>query len=224
MMHRKKTRRLVVRSGLVPAGLGLVLLFFLVSGCGASLSYTVDEDLVRRLPKSSRRSVFQAETVVTIAVDRLSGTQRKIDSTRREIERTEEKIKEARKEARSASAREAEKIDLLIDMLKARADYLEDVEDHLRFVLKLNRRELLLAKGQFELAKVKLVKKHSIAFSGDEQDFVKQVVSIQEDVDHLRQKVEKAEAELKTREQEWLAVKKRYYSSVGESSRGWWTE
>ncbi len=47
-----------------------------LGGCGPSLSYTVSDDLLRRLPKSSRRAEFQAKTVVTIAVDRKSTVKR----------------------------------------------------------------------------------------------------------------------------------------------------
>jgi hypothetical protein len=193
-------------------------------GCGASLSYSVDQSLIKRLPKSSRRSVFQAETVVTIAVDQKSTTKRQIDSAKREISRTEGRIENLKKRQESAAAREADKIDMEIDMMGAKVDYLEDKVDHLRYVLKLRDKELLLAKGQFELAKVRLVKKHSIAFDGSEEDFVDQVRSLQEEVDEFRMDVEEDAADLKLSENEWLAVKKKYYSAVGESSKGWWTE
>ena len=193
-------------------------------GCGASLSYTVDQSLIKRLPKSSRRSVFQAETVVTIAVDQKSTTKRQIDSTRREIARTEQRIQDLKKRQEAAAAREADKIDMEIDMLGAKVDYLEDKVDHLYYSMKLRDKELLLAKAQFELAKVKLVKKHSIAFDGSEEDFVDQVRSLQEVVDEFRMDVEEDAADLKASENEWLAVKKKYFSAVGESSKGWWTE
>jgi cell division protein FtsB len=192
--------------------------------CGASLSLTVDPSLIKRLPKSSRRSVFQAETVVTIAVDQKSTTGRQIESTKREIARTEERIRDLKKHQETAPAREADKIDMEIDMLDAKVDYLEDKVDHLRYVLKLRDKELLLARAQFELAKVKLVKKHSISFDGSEEDFVDQVRSLQEKVDEFRKDVEEDAADLKVSENEWLAVKKRYFSAVGESSKGWWTE
>jgi chromosome segregation ATPase len=196
----------------------------LLSGCGPSLSYTVSPELIKRLPKSSRRSVFQAETVVTIAVDRKSSVKRQIDNARREIDRTEERIKKARKEAEGAAAREAEKIDMEIDMLDAKIDFLNDKIDHLEMSLKLAEMELVLAKAQFELAKVKLVKKHSIAFSDSEEDFVEQAKSIQADVDDMRKDVDEDAADLKRKEESWLAVKKKYFSSIGESSKGWWTE
>lgn len=193
-------------------------------GCGASLSHSVDQSLIKRLPKSSRRSVFQAETVVTIAVDQKSTTKRQIESAKREISRTEERIDSLKKRQEAAAAREADKIDMEIDMMGAKVDYLDDKVDHLYYVLKLREKELLLAKAQFELAKVKLVKKHSIAFDGSEEDFVDQVRSLQEEVDEFRMDVEEDAADLKLSENEWLAVKKRYYSAVGESSKGWWTE
>ena len=193
-------------------------------GCGASLSYTGYQSLIKRLPKTSRRSVFQAETVVTIAVDQKSTTKRQIESTKREITRTEERIKSLKKRQESTAAREADKIDMEIDMLGAKVDYMDDKVDHLYYVLKLRDKELLLAKAQFELAKVKLVKKHSIAFDGSEEDYVDQVRSLQENVNEFRMDVEEDAADLKLSENEWLAVKKRYYSAVGESSKGWWTE
>jgi hypothetical protein len=196
----------------------------LLAGCGSSLSYSVSPDLIRRLPKSSRRSVFQAETVVTIAVDRKSAIKRKIDSTTREVERTEERIKAIEKELASAGARDADKLDMEIDMLEAKIDYLKDVISHQEVRLDLAEKELLLAKAQFELSKVKLVKKHSIAFDGDEEDFVDQVTDLQEKVDEFRKDVDEDAADLKLAEEEWLAIKKRYYSSIGESSKGWWTD
>lgn len=201
-----------------------ILTATLLTGCAGSLSYTVDQSLIKRLPKSSRRSVFQAETVVTIAVDQKSTTKRRVDTTKREIARTEERIQDLKKRQEAAAAREADKIDMEIDMLWAKVDYLEDKVDHLKYVLKLRDEELLLAKAQFELAKVKLVKKHSIAFDGSEEDFVEQVRSLQEEVNEFRMDVEEDAADLKASEDEWLAVKKRYFSAVGESSKGWWTE
>jgi hypothetical protein len=201
-----------------------ILAATLLTGCAGSLSYSVDQSLIKRLPKSSRRSVFQAETVVTIAVDQKSTTKRRIDTTKREIARTEERIQDLKKRQEAAAAREADKIDMEIDMLWAKVDYLEDKVDHLKYVLKLRDEELLLAKAQFELAKVKLVKKHSIAFDGSEEDFVEQVRSLQEEVNEFRMDVEEDAADLKASEDEWLAVKKRYFSAVGESSKGWWTE
>ena len=98
------------------------------------------------------------------------------------------------------------------------------MENIITELLKLADMELILAKAQFELSKVRLVKKHSIAFDNDEEDFVEQVKSIQQDVDEFRKEVEEDAAELKHEEEEWLAVKKRYYSSIGESVKGWWTE
>jgi cell division protein FtsB len=193
-------------------------------GCGASLSYSVDQSLIRRLPKSSRRSVFQAETVVTIAVDQKSTTKRQINGAKREIDRTEERVKNLENSQDSAAAREVDKINMEIDMLEAKVDYLDDKVDHLYYVLKLRDKELLLAKAQFELAKVKLVKKHSIAFDGSEEDFVDQVRSLQEEVNEFRLDVEEDAVDLKLSENEWLVVKKKYYSAVGESSKGWWTK
>jgi archaellum component FlaC len=212
-MTTKKTTFLIV-----------ILTAAMLAGCGGSLSYTVDQSLIKRLPKSSRRSVFQAETVVTIAVDQMSTTKRKIDSTKREIARIEERIQDLKKRREAAAAREADKIGMEIDMLWAKVSYLEDRVDHLHYVMKLRDKELLLAKAQFELAKVKLVKKHSIAFDGSEEDFVDQVRSLQEEVNEFRMDVEEDAADLKVSEDEWLAVKRQYFSAVGESSKGWWTE
>ncbi|MBW1870811.1 MAG: hypothetical protein JRJ19_02040 [Deltaproteobacteria bacterium] len=203
---------------------GLVFSLGLLAGCGPSLSYTVSPDLIKRLPKSSRRSVFQAETVVTIAVDRMSAVKRTIDNTHREIDRTLTRIKKIKEGAANAAAREADKVDMEVDMLEAKIDFLNDKIDHFEVKLELADMELILAKAQFELAKVKLVKKHSIAFDDDEEDFIEQVKSIQSDVNDFRKEVEEDAADLKREEDEWLAVKKKYFSSIGESSKGWWTE
>ncbi len=193
-------------------------------GCGPSLSYSVPPDLIKRLPKSSRRSVFQAETVVTIAVDRKSSVNREIENTKREIVRAASKIAKAKKRQDSAGDQAANKIDREIDMLDAQGDYLAAKLDHLAVRYRLALMELVLANAQFELSKVKLVKKHSIAFDEDEADFVDQVKSIQADVDDFRKDVEEDAAELKRDEAVWLAVKKKFFSSIGESAKGWWTE
>ncbi len=193
-------------------------------GCGGSLSHVVSEDLIKRLPKNSRKTVFQSETVVTIAMDRKSLEARKIKSLQRDIARTEQKIKLVEKERNTSSGTKADKLEREIDMLHEKVEYLEEVIDHQRERLELADKELTLAKAQFELSKVKLIKKHSIAFDGDESDFVDQVRSIQEDVEGKRKEVGQDEARLKRKESEWLAAKKRYYSSIGESSKGWWTE
>jgi len=195
-----------------------------LGGCGPSLSHTVPDDLLKRLPKSSRRSVFQAETVVTIAIDRRGAIKRTVDNSLREIDRTREKVRAAKKRRSQASGDKKANIDLEIDMLEAKIDYLYDVIDHQDIRQKLADWELVLAKAQFELAKVQLVKKHSIAYSGSVEDFENQVKSIQADVDGLRKEVDAEAARLKLEEDKWLAAKKRYYSSIGESSKGWWTE
>lgn len=192
--------------------------------CGPSVSQTVPDDLLKRLPKSSRRSVFQAETVVTIAIDNKGSVKRNVDNTLREIDRTREKIKKAEKEQSKASGNKAANYDLEIDMLEAKIDYLHEVIGHQDIRAKLSDWELVMAKAQFELAKVRLVKKHSISYSGTVEDFEEQVKDIQADVDDLRKDVEAEAAELKLEEEKWLAAKKRYYASIGESSKGWWTE
>jgi predicted acylesterase/phospholipase RssA len=195
-----------------------------LSGCGPSLSHTVPDDLLRRLPKSSRRAEFQAKTVVTIAVDRRSTVKREIKTALNEISRTRDKIRKAKEQKGKVGAREADKIDLQIDMLGSKVDYLHDVVDHHRVRQKLAEMELVLAEAQYELSKVRLVKSNNISFDGDEEDFIDQVKSIQEDVDEFRKEVEADAADLKRLEEQWNAVKKKYYSSIGESSKGWWTE
>jgi hypothetical protein len=200
----------------------LVALAF--GGCGPSLSLTVPDDLLQRLPKSSRRSVFQAETVVTIAIDRRGAIKRLVDSTLREIDRIGEKVKQVEAERSKASSDKRSRYDLEIAMLEAKVDYLHELIDHQDIQRKLADWELVLAKAQFELAKVRLVKKHSIAYSGTIEEFEAQVNAIRADVDGLRKDVDKEVARLKVEEDKWLASKKRYYSSIGESSKGWWTE
>lgn len=194
------------------------------AGCGASLSKTVPPDLIQRLPKNTRRGVFQAETVVTIAVDRKANVKREIDNAEREIDRTKEKIREAEKRRAAAPGPEAEKIDLEIKMYQARIDYLDESLGHLAMRLKLADKELLLARSQFELEKVKLVKKHAISFDTPVEDFEEQVQDMQAEVDRYRKVVDEDAAELKREEEKWLEVKKAYFSTIGEGTKGWWTE
>lgn len=201
-----------------------IVLALALGGCGPSLSNTVPDELLKRLPKSSRRSVFQAETVVTIAIDRRGAIKRTVDNSVREIDRTRQKIKDAEKRRSKVSGDKRANIDLEIDMLEAKIDYLYDVIDHQDIRQKLADWELVLAKAQFELAKVRLVKKHSISYSGSVEDFEGQVNDIKADVDGLRKEVDAEAARLKIEEEKWLAAKKRYYSAIGESSKGWWTE
>ncbi len=201
-----------------------VLAAFAAGGCGPSLSHTVPEDLLQRLPKSSRRSVFQAESVVTIAFDGKGAVKRKRDTTLREIDRIGEKIEDARKRRSGASGDKADEIGLEIEMLKAKRDYLHDVVAHQDIHMKLAAWKLTLAGAQFELAKVRLVKKHSIAFSDSVEDFEAQVEDIKADVNELSREVDAEAAALKLEEEKWLAAKKRYFTRIGESSKGWWTE
>jgi hypothetical protein len=209
----------------VPA-LILALAVFLggLIGCGPSLSLTVPDNLLLRLPKNSRKSVFQAETLVTIAVDHKGSIRRQIENTELEISRTKIKIDEAKKARSTATARTADKSKLEIRMLDVKENYLEDYLDHQHTVYELADKELLLAKAQFELVKVQLVKTHSIAFDEDEKDFVEQVKEIEEDVNDFRKEVDAEAAQLKRSEEKWLAAKKEYYSAIGESDKGWWTE
>ena len=208
--------------GLVLCLAGLWLLGGVVQGC--ALRYTVPPELTKRLPKSSRKSVFQARTVVTIAIDNRASVRRKMSSTRREIERTRERINEAEARRRRTIATEKGKLDAEVEMLEAKIDFLEERLDFLDDKLDLAKEELLLAAERFELAKAKLVKKHSIAFSGDVEDFEAQVKSLEEDVEEQRADFKLREEELKVEEAKWLEVKTRYYATIGETSRGWWTE
>jgi len=202
----------------------VVALVFLVFGPGCGLRYTVPKDLIRRLPKSSRKSVFQARTVVTIAIDKKSSVRRKIASTRREIERTKERIEDLQAKRSRTPARKRASLDLEIAMLKAKLDFLDEKIDFLEFKLKKAAKELLLAKARFELSKAKLIKKHAIKFSGDIGDFEDQVKDLEEDARDYKKELDERQKELKAEEKQWLAVKEKYYASVGETSRGWWTE
>jgi hypothetical protein len=193
-------------------------------GCGPSLSLTVPDDILLRLPKNSRKSVFQAETLVTIAVDHKGSIKRQIENTELEISRTKIKIDESKKARSAATARTADKIKLEIRMLGVKVDYLKDYLDYQHIEYKLAEKELLFAKAQFELVKVQLVKTHSIAFDEDEKDFVKQVKKIEEHVNDFRKDVDAEAVKLKRSEAKWLAAKKEYYAAIGESDKGWWTE
>jgi predicted nucleic acid-binding Zn-ribbon protein len=203
-----------------------LVLFFcgVLEGCGAHLSKTVSPDLIQRLPKNTRRGVFQAETVVTIAVDRKSAIRRELDTAEREIDRTREKIADVEKQRSAAGGRDAEKMDLEINMLEAKIEFLERTIDHLKVKAELVDKELLLARAQFELEKAKLVKKHAIAIDDSIEDFEEQMKDIQADVDDFRKIVDEDAADLKQDEERWLAIKKEFYSSIGESAKGWWTE
>ncbi len=194
------------------------------SACGPSLSYTVPDDLLQRLPKKSRRSVFQAETVVTIAVDRKSAVKREQESTHREIDASRERIEKIEKESSAGGPAAEKKGQAEINMLEASIDYLKEKLDHLDLALSVAEDELLLARAQFELAKLQLVKKHAIAYSGDEKDFVEQVNDIQRYVEKRRRRLEQDAAELKREEDKFMEIKRRFFSSIGESSKGWWTE
>jgi hypothetical protein len=192
--------------------------------CGASIRYTVDEDLLQRLPKASRRSVYQAETVVTIAIDAKGAEKRKVDNALRENDRLEAKLAEAKLRRAKAAGNQVATIDLEIRMLKARLAYNDELVDHQRIRIKLADKELTLARAQFELAKARLVEKHSISSSASVKDFEEQVTDIQAHVLKFRKKVEADAADLKEEEARWLEAKKAYYSAIGESSKGWWTE
>jgi hypothetical protein len=204
--------------------MGVAWLILFLAGCAPSLSYVVPEDLILRLPKNARRGVFQAETVVTIAVDKKSSIKRDADSTLREIDRTREKIAQVEKQASKAGDREADKMELEIKMLKSKIDYLERLVEHQEIRAKLAEKELLHAMAQFELEKAKVVKKHAMVLDDAVEDFERQVKDMQAEVDDFKKEVDQDAAELKEEENRWLAVKKEYYSSVGESSKGWWTE
>lgn len=211
-------------SGVLLRMLSWVIMFGGLVSCGPSLSLTVPDDLLLRLPKNSRRSVFQAETLVTIAVDQKGSIKRQIENTELEISRTKTKIDESKKARSAATGRNADKITLEIHMLNVKEDYLEDDLDHQHTLYKFADKELLLAKAQFELVKVQLVKKHSIAFNKDEADFVNQVKKIEDYVNDFRKDVDAEAAKLKRSEEKWLAAKKEYYGAIGESDKGWWTE
>ncbi len=195
-----------------------------LSACGPSLSETVPDGVIQRLPKASRRSVFQAETIVTIALDRRSSVTREIQNLDRERRRTGELLRLADKRKDKASGAEEERIEQEIEVLEAKEELLERQIEHQEIVLELTEYEVILARAQFELAKVRLVKKHAIKFGEDEEDFVEQVQSIQEDVNDQREEVAEDEQELKEQEESFLALKKKYNMMDGEPSKGWWAQ
>jgi len=218
-MYRRTQLRALARRGLL-VGLAALCL----PACGMSLRYTVDEDMLQRLPKASKRSVYQAETIVTIAIDAKGAVKRKIDNALKENDRLDAKIDEVKAQRGKASGDQVTKLGLEIRMLEAKQDYNEALVDHQRLVLKLSDRELLLARAQFELAKAQLIKKHSIQGDMAVEDFEGQVRDIQARVAEFRKDVDEEAAELKEEENRWLEAKKAYYSAIGESSKGWWTE
>ncbi len=197
--------------------LGLAAGVVMLMGCGPSLSYTVPQETIQRLPKGSRRSVFQARTVVTIAVDRKATIRRQKEVIKRDIEKIHQKMDKARKDG-------DKHLDLELTMLDFQVDYLKDKLDHQDTLQEMADRDLLLSKAQFELAKAKLVKKHSVAFDGEVSEFEAQLKDIRAAADEYRKKVDSEAAELKAVENQWLAAKKTYFSAIGESSKGWWTE
>ncbi|RME25733.1 MAG: hypothetical protein D6806_07435, partial [Deltaproteobacteria bacterium] len=127
-------------------------------------------------------------------------------------------------ELSGAGGQKKARLEAELDMLDAKERYLGAKGEFLERSLEVADKEVMLARAQFELAKLKLVKKHSIAFDGDEQDFVEQVEDWKHTVEEERRDLQQMEAELKLEEKKWLEAKKRFYSSVGESSKGWWTE
>jgi ribosomal protein L11 methylase PrmA len=157
-------------------------------------------------------------------VDNKSSIRRQIENAELEISRTKTKIDEVKKGRSGATTRTADKINMEIHMLEVKVDYLEDYLDHQHTRYKLAEKELLLARAQFELVKVQLVKKHSIAFNKDEADFVKQVKKIENHVNEFRKDVDAEAAKVKRSEERWLTAKKEYYAAIGESDKGWWTE
>jgi hypothetical protein len=193
-------------------------------GCGPSLSETVPDGVIQRLPKASRRSVFQAETIVTIALDRRASVVRETQNLNRELTKTKELARLADKRLDKAKDEERDRIKQEIEVLEAKEELLDRQIDHQEIELKLADYEVVLAKAQFELAKVKLVKKHSIKFGGEEKDFTDQVQSIQEDVNDKRKDVADDEKEVKEQEESFLALKKKYNMMDGEPSKGWWVQ
>ena len=214
------------RKGTKPAGRSRWWLscLWLLLGCGPSLSDTVPDNVIERLPKASRRSVFQAETIVTIALDRRASVAREIQNLHRELRKTGEIMRLTDKRLDKAEGGEKGRIEQEIEVLEVKEELLERQIDHQEIVLKLADYEVILARAQFELSKVKLVKKHSIKFGEDEEDFVEQVQSIQEDVNDQREVVAEDERELKQQEESFLALKKKYNMMDGEPSKGWWAQ
>jgi hypothetical protein len=204
------------------------LALFLVSCAAPSL--TVDKDVLEKITIENKLLLFDAENELNIAIDSRDQVVDEIEQIKEDIykSKTKQEVAERDEEA-FADKGDAERSKIAgfkATSEEARIDYLDARLEWARTRLERERERLIVAKAKFELAKASLVKKNNVpgASSIEISDFEEQVKDYEADVRDSDPDVAEAEAEMKTKEEAWLAASKSLRQATGGALGSRWID
>lgn len=192
---------------LIPTALlaGLVLL----GGCAGPIKERVKPDLVKALPMESRIELLDAENGLFAAIDALDEARSDLSDAEQAADAAGERIDEAKDQRKKASKEgnaTGESIaELAITEAKARKDFLQVQLKVLRAQVHVKECELDAARGRYELAKAKEVKR--VNLEGAEklkvEDFEAQVQKLDDRVKQAQADADQAKSDAETEKKAW---------------------
>jgi peptidoglycan hydrolase CwlO-like protein len=176
-----------------------VLVLLGLCACSGPIKERVKPDLVRALPMESRIELLDAENALFAAVDGVDEAKSLVEDAQHESDQADDRIDEAkdqRKKAKKDGDANAESIaELAIVEAKARKDFLKVEAKALRGMVHVREAELDVARGRYELAKAREVKRVNLdgseklkveAFEAQVERLEERVKNLQADVDGIR--------------------------------------
>ncbi|HEY3351829.1 MAG TPA: hypothetical protein VGQ83_01150 [Polyangia bacterium] len=194
----------------------LTLTLTLTAACGGpSASLQVNPKVVSQFPPEARMWVYDAENEIIIALDNRDAARAKVLVAERDIER-----------ARTAAAAAAKRAGADAPA-RARVAWHEARRDHAAALVDAADVNIICARANMELTKAKLVvrfdvlgedKKFSVkSFERQQEKCARELVSMHQKADKLRDRAKKAEAE-------WRKTRQDYISRTGDHDHGLWID
>lgn len=199
----------------------LAALALCAAACAGPVSTRVKPALVQALPVESRIELLDAENALFAAVDAQDAARDALEEAERQAEQAGANVDEARaqrKHAREAHDAAAESVaDLAITEAEARAQFLKVQRKVLRAGLKRADAELDAARGRYELAKAREVKR--VALQGTEslklEAYEAQVQRLDERVKAVAGDEEAVRADAQAKKKEWDQAREQLARATG---------
>ena len=201
-----------------------------ILGCRSAPTLRVDADVLDKITIENKLLLFDAENELNIAIDSRDQVVDEIAQYKDDIRRAKKKQAVAERDADvfadKGDPERARVAALRADAEGTRIDFLEATLEWARERLVKERRRLVVAKAQFELAKARLVKKNNVPGASDIvlADFEEQVADYKEDVDAADEDIAAAEAEMNSKEEAWIVVADKLAAATGGALGSRWLD
>ncbi len=208
----------------------LFLLAIGLGGCGSGPRLRVAGDVLDRITIEHQLLLFDAENELNIAVDRRDQVVEEIAHLKHRRRTAQKKLSVAERDQEVFEAKnnpaKAQVAGLRAQAEGAHDRYLEQRLDWARSRLNLERKQLLVAKARFELAKAKLVKRNNVPGASEIElkDFEEQVKDYQNEVEESRPEVADAQKSMAQVENEWTKAVRKLQSATGGAIGSRWLD